>query len=135
MDLLILLGLSQLSIGIAEHPFLGILGQEGQNPFLTTAPLRQITFFHQSVFAVKGNRKEVQVKRTPPRKPDPPDGIKPQPHQLCHLLLIPISAFPFYSLEASLEHISWRHPATQGTNIRNGPCGELLLYLHLGLCL
>ena len=38
-DLLILLVLSQLSIGIAEHPFLGILGQEGQNPFLPAAPL------------------------------------------------------------------------------------------------
>src|SRR4030067_3263881 len=62
-NLLILLVLSQLSIGIAENPLLGILGQEGQNPLLTAAPLGEIMFFHQGVFSVEGNGMEVQIKR------------------------------------------------------------------------
>src|SRR4030067_1207066 len=37
-DLLILLVLSQLAIGIAENPLLGILGQKGQNSFLPAPP-------------------------------------------------------------------------------------------------
>jgi hypothetical protein len=80
-DLLILLALSQLSIGIAEDPLLGILGQESQNPLLTAAPLSEIMFFHQSVFSVKGNGMKVQIERTSPQKSESSYGIKPQPHQ------------------------------------------------------
>jgi hypothetical protein len=80
-NLLTLLVLSQLSVGIAEKPLLGILGQEGQNPFLPAAPLADIVLFHQGVLAVKGNGVEVQIKRTAPRKTQSPDSIKPKPHQ------------------------------------------------------
>jgi hypothetical protein len=80
-DFLILLILSQLSIGIAKHPFFSILGQEGQNPLLPPTPLRNIMLFHQGVFAVEGNGMEIQIKRPSPRKPKLSYGIKPQPHQ------------------------------------------------------
>jgi hypothetical protein len=80
-DLCILFVLSQLSIGIAENPLLGILSQESQNSFLAATPLGHIMLFHQGLFAVKGNGMEVQIKRISPRKPEPSYGIKPQPHQ------------------------------------------------------
>src|SRR4030042_4424315 len=73
-DLLILLVLSQLSIGIAENPLLGILGQESKNSFLPATPLRNIMFFHQGLFAVEGNGMEVQIKGPPPAKSEPPHG-------------------------------------------------------------
>jgi hypothetical protein len=80
-NLLILIVLAQLSIGIAENPLLGILGQKGQNPFLPTTPLRHIMLLHQGLFAVERNGMEIEIKRTSPRKPEPSYGVKPQPHQ------------------------------------------------------
>ena len=53
-DFIVLVVLADLAVGVAEHPGLGVLGQEGQQAFLAAAALGNIVFFQQGVVAVGG---------------------------------------------------------------------------------
>ena len=81
-DLVVLFVLAQLTIGIAEHTGVGVLGEESQDPLLLAAPLGNVVFFDQRVFPVEGNRMEVQVEGIAPRQPQTAHGIEPASHQL-----------------------------------------------------
>lgn len=80
-NLIVLIGLSNLSIGVAEDPAGGILGEEGQHTFLSSASLGDIVFFDESVLAMKGNGMEVEIEGLPPLHAQFANGLEPKLHE------------------------------------------------------
>ena len=58
---IVLLGLAQIGVGVAEDPRISVLGEECQQAFLPAAALGNVVFFDQGVLAVEGDGMEVQV--------------------------------------------------------------------------
>src|SRR6202011_1725534 len=81
-DFVILLLLPYASVGVAEYPRAGVLGQEGQYPLLAPAAPGDVVLLHQGLLAVEGNRVEVQVETGAAGQPYLAHGIEPQAHQL-----------------------------------------------------
>ena len=60
-DFVVLVGLADGSVGVAEHPGIGVPGQKGENALLAPASLRDVVLFDQGRVAVVGNGVEVEV--------------------------------------------------------------------------
>lgn len=77
-DLIVLVGFSNLGIGVAKHPPIGILSQESEDSLLLSAAFGNVVFFDQGIFPVEGNGVEVQIKGAAPAEAQASHGIKPK---------------------------------------------------------
>ena len=73
-----MIGFSNLGIGIAKHPLIGILSQESEDSLLSSAAFGNVVFFDQGIFPVEGNGVEVQIKGATPTEAKASHGIKPE---------------------------------------------------------
>ena len=81
-DLIILLILTQFTIGVAKDASLCILRQEGQNALLSPTPLGHVVLLDQSILAMEGDGVKIQVEGMTSRQTEPSHGVKPAAHQL-----------------------------------------------------
>ena len=81
-DLIILLILTQFSVGVAKDARLGVLRQEGQNALLSPTPLGHVVLLDQSILAMEGDGVKIQVEGTTTRQTEPSHGVEPAAHQL-----------------------------------------------------
>ena len=68
--LVIVLLFTQVSIGVAKDPGVGIVRQKSQHPLLAAAALRDVVFLDQGILAMEWNRMEVEIKEVPYCKPN-----------------------------------------------------------------
>jgi len=69
-------------VGVAEHPPVGVLGQERQHPLLAAAALGYVVLLHHGVLAVEGDGVEVEVKAHASLEAERAHGVEPGAHQL-----------------------------------------------------
>jgi hypothetical protein len=60
-DLVVLKIFAQRPVGVAKHPFVGILGEEGEHTLLSSAAFGDVVFLNQGVVAMIGDGVEIQV--------------------------------------------------------------------------
>ena len=80
-DLIVLFRFTQLPIGVAENPRIGIVGEKCQDTLLAAATFRDVVFLHQGIVAMKGNGVEVEVKRRALFQSQAACGLMPQAHE------------------------------------------------------
>ena len=81
-NLVVLLFFPQVGVGIAEEPFLAVLGQERQNSLLAAASLGNVMLLEQRVFAVERNRVKVEIERRAVLQTQLSHSVEPVAHQL-----------------------------------------------------
>src|SRR5271157_1036924 len=81
-DLGVLLVLAQFAVGVAEDAGVGVLHQEGQDAFLAPTSLGDVVLLDQGIFAMEGDRVEVQVEGMTTGQTEPAHGVEPAAHQL-----------------------------------------------------
>ena len=81
-DLVVLLILTQFTVGVAKDAGLGVLHQEGQNALLSPTPLGDVVLLDQGILAMEGDGVEIQVEGMTTGQTEPAHGVEPAAHQL-----------------------------------------------------